>query len=79
MNNAHYATYRWILAWLVMIVLLSYFNTTRIGHVIIYYALALSLLLVVATQYRFFTFALAPLGTPASPANPAGNDNNQVV
>lgn len=63
------ATYRWILAWVVMLVALSVFNRTRMGHVIIYYSLALSLLLVFATQYQWFTWALAPLGSRAPGAD----------
>lgn len=59
------AAYRWLLAWALMILMLGVVSKTRLGHVIIYYSLLLSIVFVLVTQYRFIAQALSPLGQPA--------------
>lgn len=56
-------TYRWILAWIIAIVVLSLLNKTRLGHVAIYYWLWSLIIFLVVTQYKFIVDALKPLGT----------------
>lgn len=58
------ATYKWLLAWIVAIVILTLINKTRIGHVFIYYWLWLLILFLFVTQYQFMANVLAPIGTP---------------
>jgi hypothetical protein len=58
-------TYKWLLAWLVAIMVLTLINKTRIGHVFIYYWLWLLILFLVVTQYKYIAAALGPLGQPA--------------
>jgi hypothetical protein len=59
-------TFRWLLAWALVLVLLGLANRTRVGHLTIVYLLALSILLIVLTQSRWFAWALAPLTTPGA-------------
>lgn len=73
--------YHWLVAWAVILIILYFLNRTRLGHVIIYYFLALMLFFLVVTQYRFFAAALAPFSrldqaagtgdgtTPAAPGD----------
>ena len=63
-GNAWTDAYKWLLAWLVAIVILSALNKTRLGHVFIYYWLWLLIIFVAVTQYQFIVNALGPLGTP---------------
>lgn len=58
------STFRWLLAWAIVIVLASLANKTRIGHTIMYYMLWLLLVFLVVTQYKFIAAALAPVGQP---------------
>jgi hypothetical protein len=58
------STFRWLLAWAIVIVLASLANKTRIGHTLMYYMLWLLLLFLVVTQYKFIAAALAPVGQP---------------
>ena len=63
-GNAWSDAYKWILAWIMAIVLLSLLNKTRLGHVFIYYWLWLLILFLFVTQYKYIVAALGPLGTP---------------
>lgn len=56
-------TYRWVLAWAVFLALLWLANQSEIGHRVIYYLLVLSIVLMLVTQYRWLSSALAPLAT----------------
>lgn len=58
-------TYKWLLAWAVAIVGLTFVNKSRLGHVFIYYWLVLLILFLVVTQYKFIAQALAPLSEQA--------------
>lgn len=60
MSSGDY-TYRWLLAWAVVLVLVGLANRTRVGHAALYYLLALMLLFLVVTQYRWLTWALSPI------------------
>lgn len=50
-------TYQFIAGWVLMIILLVTINKTKLGHVIVYYALLLMILFLVVTEYG----QLAPL------------------
>ena len=52
--------WRWLVAWTMLALLLVALNRTRIGQVLIYYALALMLFFLIVTQFKFFADALAP-------------------
>ena len=56
----HYDGYAWLVAWGVMIAILTLVNRTRIGHAAIYYGLLLMLFFIIVSNYRFITTALAP-------------------
>jgi hypothetical protein len=58
------STFRWLLAWAIVIVGASLANKTRIGHTLMYYMLWLLLIFLVVTQYKFIAAALAPVGQP---------------
>lgn len=60
--NAWDSAYKWLLAWIVAIVLLSLLNKTRLGHVLIYYWLWLLIIFLLVTQYKFIANVLAPIG-----------------
>lgn len=77
--NTAIDAYHWLVAWAVILIILYFLNRTRLGHVIIYYFLALMLFFLVVTQYRFFAAALAPFnrldkaaGTGDGSGSPAG-------
>ena len=56
----HYDGYAWLVAWGVLIAMLTLANRTRVGHAAIYYGLILLLFFVIVSNYRFITTALAP-------------------
>lgn len=49
-QEAASATFKWLVGWIIMLILLGALNTTRIGHVILYYSLALMIFVVLLTQ-----------------------------
>ena len=55
------ATFRWLLAWGVVLMLAGLANRSRVGHLLIYYGLVLMLFLLIVTQYQWFSNALAPI------------------
>lgn len=57
-------TFQWLVGWLVVIVLASLANRTRIGHTFIYYGLWLLLVFLIVTQYKFIVAVLGPVGKP---------------
>ena len=59
------SAFRWLLAWGVMIVVLSVINRTRFGHAVIYYSLALLFVFLLVAEYPFIVRALGPLGSRA--------------
>jgi hypothetical protein len=46
------ATFTFVVSWFLWLVGLSVFNTTRIGHVLLYYSLLLMILFVLVTEYK---------------------------
>lgn len=54
------SVYRVLLAWATVIILLVLLARTRAGYSFIYYSLALMLLILIVTQYRVFSWLLAP-------------------
>lgn len=68
--------FRWLLAWTVVLLVLWLINKTSLGHVALYYLLALSLVFLVVTQYKWFAQALAPLtGTLVVPTAQSATPN----
>jgi hypothetical protein len=63
-DEGPYSALRWLLAWGVLLILLSFVNRTRIGHALLYYGLALLIVFLVVTQYQWFSWALRPIGAP---------------
>jgi ABC-type polysaccharide/polyol phosphate export permease len=57
-------TFKWLIGWLVVIVLACLANRTRIGHTFIYYGLWLLLVFLIVTQYKFIVAVLGPVGSP---------------
>ncbi len=64
MNTTIDNAFTWLIAWIAMIVFLVLINKSRLGHVIIYYALWLMLTFLLVTQYKAITTLLAPIGQP---------------
>lgn len=56
--------FRWLVAWLVLLLVLWAINRTAVGRVVTYYALALMLLFLLVTQFKFIAGALAPFASP---------------
>lgn len=54
--------YQWLLAWFLMILILTLINKTRIGHVFIYYWLWTLIFFLFVTQYGFIKTTLENLG-----------------
>lgn len=54
-------TYRWVLAWALVLILAGALNRTRAGHAALYYALSLALVFLLVTQYKWFARALSPI------------------
>lgn len=50
--NVELSTFRFVAGWILLIVLLTFANRTRLGHVILYYGLALMILFVLVTEYQ---------------------------
>ena len=50
-------TFGFVAGWILLIVILTFVNRTRIGHVLIYYSLLLIILLILVTEYT----QIAPL------------------
>jgi cell division septal protein FtsQ len=48
-------TYQYVISWMVIIMLLTLANRTRLGHVILYYALLLMILFLLAAEYQQIT------------------------
>ena len=59
--NSTSSFFRFLLAYTVVIVIAVAVNKTRLGHLVIYYSLALLLLLQLVLNYKWFQQAIAPL------------------
>jgi hypothetical protein len=57
-------TYRWLLAWLIIIALVIAATRTRTGYVAVWYALVLMLVFLVVSQAQYIVSYLSPLGSP---------------
>lgn len=66
------SAYKWVIAWVAIIVLLGVLNRTRLGHVVIYYALALCLCLLIVLEAGNIAQIFAPLGQTASSSTSGG-------
>lgn len=55
--NTEQSTFQFVLSWIVILTLLTLANRTRLGHVIIYYALLMFILFIVLAEYK----QLAPI------------------
>lgn len=54
---------QYVTAWALVLILLLILNRSKWGHALIYYGLALSLLLLVLVNYQAITTLLAPAGS----------------
>jgi hypothetical protein len=57
---------QYVIAWSLVLILVLLLNRTKWGHALIYYGLALSLLILVLANYRSITELLAPASQPSS-------------
>lgn len=57
--------YKYILAYGILLAVLIMITRFRIGYNIVYYGLALSVMLVVVVESKFIKDALAPISTPS--------------
>jgi len=48
-------TFTFLVSWALWLVMLSALNTTRLGHVLLYYSLCLMILFVLVTEYKQLT------------------------
>jgi hypothetical protein len=64
-TDTSYGAYRWLLAWTVLFTFLWVLTKSTIGYAAVYYALALILLFLFATNAKGISDALAPLQSPA--------------
>lgn len=71
--------YRWFLAWAVALLAVALINRSRIGHVIVYYVLALMLAFLFVTQAQWFAGALLPLSNPQKAAQEAAGPTGNAV
>lgn len=86
--GSEYTSFQWIMAWLILFILLAFFNKTRIGHLVLYYALVLMILFILVSNAGWFANILAPFqsltpglsGTSnAGPIQDAGSDAATAV
>lgn len=80
-DSGNVSAYSWLLAWGVLLAVVTLINKTRIGHAAIYYALLLMLFFVVLSNYRFIQTALVPfasIGASSSGASSAGSSQGGV-
>ena len=61
-------TLRWLVAWSLVLVLFLLAVRTRFGYATAYYLVALCLILLLVTQYRWVASALSPITGLSSPA-----------
>jgi len=54
------SAYRWVIAWIVLLIILALISRFKIGYTIIYYLLLLSIIFLVLTQYQAITSLLSP-------------------
>jgi len=75
-GSGNVSAYSWLLAWGVLLAVVTLINKTRIGHAAIYYALLLTLFFVVLSNYRFIQTALIPFASigqgPKGPSSQGG-------
>lgn len=62
-TDSNPGVYGWLLAWGMLILLAILAARTQIGYRLIYYGLALLILFLVLTNYKWFQATLAPLQT----------------
>lgn len=61
----HTATFKWIVGWMLALVLLAVLNQTRLGHVMIYYSLILMIVLVTVIEAPAIAGYIGSVGKPA--------------
>lgn len=68
MNSAdQISAYRWIIAWVVLGLILFALSKLKVGYVIEYYLVVLTLLLLLLTQYQAIASLLAPFSQAQQP------------
>lgn len=78
-GGGNFTTFQWILAWTVLGVVILLLIRTRIGYLLAYYALALSIIFLLVTQHQWFASVLAPFRSlaPGLVVNNNAADNTQ--
>ena len=59
--NDTVAMYKWIIAWIFIVLIFMLMNRTKLGHVLVYYSLLLLLAFTLVTQYQWVNDLLSPL------------------
>lgn len=84
--GGEYTSFQWVMAWFILFILLAFFNKTRIGHLILYYALLLMIVFLLVTNAGWFASILAPfrslgpgLSGAQGPIADAGSDAATAV
>lgn len=62
-GSSDYSPFQWLMAWAVLLIVLALLAQTDLGYLAIYYALALAILFLIVTQYKWFAGVLAPFGS----------------
>lgn len=62
-DGSDYSPFQWLMAWAVLLIVLALLAQTDLGYLAIYYALALMILFLIVTQYKWFAGVLAPFGS----------------
>lgn len=75
-DSSSYSSFQWLVAWTVLIVTLVFLARTRIGYLLIYYGLALLIILLLVVNYKWFAGALAPLNS-LKPGGVVGNNGEE--
>ena len=56
----HVSAYRWLLAWVVLLIILWAISKFRAGYIILYYLAVLTLAFILLTQYKAIAYLLSP-------------------
>lgn len=60
MASPDISAYRWVIAWVTLVLILVFLARLRAGYTIIYYLAVLTLVFLLLTQYQAITLLLSP-------------------
>lgn len=58
----HVSAYRWLLAWVVLLIILWAISRFKAGYIILYYLAVMTLAFILLTQYQSIALILSPFG-----------------